>query len=149
MLSNLCIVLNTVMLYSIVTSHTLLMNGHDETITIMLSLILNGYDVSITLANFIVMWTECCTAVLNMVVCQCMEHVAWHLPMHWICCMTKLSNIFKYNKEIRPSCIIWNWCTHKVNFISLNFGRTTKFYYTDMFLTRFLFLAIAIRVHTQ
>jgi len=49
LISNVCTVQNAVMLYSILTSNNLLMNGHDESITIMLNLILNGYDVSITI----------------------------------------------------------------------------------------------------
>jgi hypothetical protein len=45
--------MNAVLLYSILTSNTLLTNCHDASITIMDSLILNYYDVSITITNFI------------------------------------------------------------------------------------------------
>ena len=60
---------------------------------------------------------------------QCIEYVAWQ----------------RFQIEIRHSCAIWNWWTLRVNFISLKFGRTTNFYYTDTFLTRFLLLAIVFR----
>jgi len=58
---------NVVMISNLLTAFTsnnLLMNGYEESITIMFSLILNRYDVSIT------------TNSLYTVICQCIEFIA-------------------------------------------------------------------------
>ena len=63
LIPNVCTVSNEVMLYSKLASNTLLMNCHDESFTIMLSLKLKCYDETITIKKFTVVF-------------QCIEYVA-------------------------------------------------------------------------